>query len=184
MTVTRWRRAVAALAVLGTTTCLYAAPGQIEGIPRNDRYRFTTPDTPPSEIASSVEGVTIRTVSAARRDRLAPQVLRSGDGGGAAVSEFVAVQGGYVGSACAGDCDGAPCNSVLLIWNEDSIESAGVRVAMDGVELGTVNGLLPDQLPGANAVSIVGVQDGQRAFQILSDANGSSGTDTIMVVDQ
>ena len=55
---------------------------------------------------------------------------------------------------------------------------------MDGVELGTVNGLPPEQLPGANAVSIVGVEGGQHAFQILSEANGSTGTDTIMVVDQ
>ena len=99
MTVFRWRGAVIALAVFGTTTCLFAAPEQIEGIPRNDRYRFTTPGTPPSEIATSVEGVTIHTISAARLERLTGQVLRQGDGGGAAVSEFVAVQDGYVGLA-------------------------------------------------------------------------------------
>jgi hypothetical protein len=63
----------------------------------------------------------------------------SGDGGAMALADLVLVQSRFLDADCppAAACD-VPCNTVVVLWQEDAPHPGGVDVHLDGLLLATV----------------------------------------------
>lgn len=114
-----------------------------------------------------------------------PRRLR-GDGRGAdiAFGSLVSVQTRFIESDCPGDCEGQPCNVVLLLWQEDTFNPDGVAVLLDGNLLGTVPGQPEANLPAINRVRVTEVAGGLRTFRIEDPNGGTSDEVEIDVLDK
>lgn len=127
-----------------------------------------------------------RILTALSRDeaRLARATLLPGDGGGASVQEMEVFQTRFLDSGCAfpAACD-APCNVVLLVWEETTANPDGVRIIENGQLLGTVAGLGALELPGLNGVNILGVPPGPAVYTLEDVTGGTSDGATITVLD-
>ena len=106
----------------------------------------------------------------------------AGDGAGADVGSLEAYQTRFLDSGCSfpPQC-GGPCNIVLLVWQEDTLNPSGVRVLVNGVELGTVAGLT--EVPGVNGVNIISVPAGVITFRVEDVVGGTFDEAEILVLD-
>ncbi|HVR72793.1 MAG TPA: hypothetical protein VMT52_00600 [Planctomycetota bacterium] len=127
-----------------------------------------------------------RILTALSRDeaRRARTMLLPGDGGGASIQEMAVFQTRFLDSGCAfpEDCP-APCNVVLLVWQETTANPDGVRIVENGQLIGTIAGLGALELPGLNGVNILGVPPGPTVYTLEDVAGGTTDGATITVLD-
>jgi len=108
-----------------------------------------------------------------------------GEGGGGSVAEFSIVQSLFEDSACPfpRGCQG-PCDVVLVLWTEVEPNPEGVRVSLDGQELGVVAGLPADSLPAENGIRLIFVPPGERTFRAEAVHDGSGAEGMLQVLDE
>lgn len=181
-----------ALWVLVATCCgsphgsRLAADTALEGRPRGARRHVRNEATRPEQVVGAGGTPLVAAPGTGERIR-APELLRSlwpGDGGGAEVSGLTVVQTLFRDSNCEfpETCDRS-CNTVLLLWVENSPEPEGIEILVDGQLLGKVSGLPSDDVPGINAANVVNLSADKHTFRIRSSTNASFAEATMTVLD-